>query len=460
MLFTLLRFLLARTYYHPPADSDDEDTGSAPATSGSPSRTSSSTSDLQVKPATKINTKEAKTPAPKKRVGTGLLVFDEFKALPIKLQHMLLARLTPLEWLTLITAMPKRYYIAADGAHAFPCQGIGEYLRNGVAIIRKGVDGTQQYYETCYVRQSKRNQHNEMQLLRLDRKHDRMMYIIEDKWWSNAEKKLQQLREEHNTLLFSNAHTDRFHRGQQPGPYPGQRADRFCDSSSATPESFRRGMEQCQAHSYSANMEVPAHHNSSLQLIQAIAEFERPLKRLDIAIGHSVDELHALCNVTAPEMHIRFFLVSDEERGSRSPADQLAYINAGRAVGKAWRELEMQRSWIRVVQDLSSEGRMYSKWQYHTSPSQQANVDKKRHLLCSEIRSFLDRYDQISRRELAIDMLAHTSKIRDDLELDVLELKLHWCVRAHSYIDAYRTGRIYENPTPAPWAINDPRRRT
>ncbi|CAJ0565920.1 unnamed protein product, partial [Mesorhabditis spiculigera] len=57
-------------------------------------------------------------------------------------------------------------------------------------------------------------------------------------------------------------------------------------------------------------------------------------------------------------------------------------------------------------------------------------------------------------------MLAHTSKIRDDLELDVLELKLHWCVRAHSYIDAYRTGRIYENPTPAPWAINDPRRRT
>ncbi|CAJ0576382.1 unnamed protein product, partial [Mesorhabditis spiculigera] len=140
----------------------------------------------------------------------------------------------------------------------------------------------------------------------------------------------------------------------------------------------------------------------------------------------------------------RFFFARVGARKNDSP-EVLNYIDAGLRVTAAIRALEKARGQFYPSIHGFGDG-LISYTHYFCTPECLKDVHAKKLILCNEIKTFIDNYGHVPRRELSMDMFSHCAKILREAESGFYFLELHWSGLALTYINAYRSGRIYEEP--------------
>ncbi|CAJ0565923.1 unnamed protein product, partial [Mesorhabditis spiculigera] len=171
----------------------------------------------------------------------------------------------------------------------------------------------------------------------------------------------------------------------------------------------------------------------------AQGQLDAKINNMHALIRRREDSDVALCIVVTHRWSIMLAGCSYAFRSARTTAQEKAYIDAGLRLTDSMKAVERQRGWsTRNTLELG-DGRL-SLIEYNLTPADQKLVNEKRLVFNNALRAFINAYDDIPRRELALDMALHVQDLGRRMEHGLLCLELHWCRRTLTYLNAFRTG--------------------
>ncbi|CAJ0564505.1 unnamed protein product, partial [Mesorhabditis spiculigera] len=131
---------------------------------------------------------------------------------------------------------------------------------------------------------------------------------------------------------------------------------------------------------------------------------------MNVRFRRRADSDDGLCVVATLRFSIILAGCSYAFRSTRTPAQEMAYINAGLSLTDTMKEVERERGWSTRNTHEMGDGRL-SLVEYNLTPQAQEQVNAKRLILNNALSAFINAYGDIPRRELALDMHVRTGYI-------------------------------------------------